>query len=136
MADARRALPSAEEVASDLAHGAPLALSLTCCEAFVLVTQLQLALRHPGNTGAPAVVARAIVDGLIPPLTQSRPALAAIIEAGWDASADVVLPFVPRVRSDGTPAAVDGVSGENLLPTAAGADRGRRWDASGDVVLP
>lgn len=49
----------------DQAAGWSLPLELDLHSALCLVGNLQLALRHPGNTGPSAGVARRIVDGII-----------------------------------------------------------------------
>ncbi len=70
----------------------PVHLDATC--AAVVIGQLQLALRHPGN--APprpaATVARALAVGLIDKLCQYEPELRAGFEMGWSPAHDVPVP--------------------------------------------
>lgn len=62
------------------AMNTPILISLTPAQAACVVGQLQIALRHPGNCGGSANVARELAETLIgafPPL--ARPAL----DQGW-----------------------------------------------------
>jgi hypothetical protein len=56
---------------------------------FVLLSQLQLALRHPGNTGASALIARQIAENMADILCQYVPEARELIEMGWDDAHDV-----------------------------------------------
>lgn len=70
-------------------------LTLNAADAFVLISQLQLALRHPDNQGRSAIIARKIVERLRSVLAQGRPAVEEIIRRGYDPQHDV------KVRHDG-----------------------------------
>ena len=58
-------------------------LELTGLEAWVLFAQLQLALRHPGNTGPGATIAREIASAIQGHIAVT-PTLAQVAERGWD----------------------------------------------------
>jgi hypothetical protein len=47
------------------ADGIQLVLNLDIGTALVVIAQIQLALRHPSNTGASAAIARQVIDGMI-----------------------------------------------------------------------
>lgn len=61
---------------------APLQLTLKRSEAFLLLSQLQLALRHPENTSYAAEWARPFADTLASAVSVS-PAIAEIVRRGW-----------------------------------------------------
>lgn len=61
----------------------PLTLPLKRSEAFMLLSQIQLALRRPENTGATADWARALGQTLEGALSVS-PAIAKIAKMGWN----------------------------------------------------
>lgn len=66
-----------------------LTLQLDVGHLAALVANLQLALRHPANTGATGEVARTLVDGIIAAVErEGRPALAALLRAGDDPAFD------------------------------------------------
>ncbi len=54
-----------------------------------LVAQVQLALRHPGNTGESAKDARKVIDAMIAQIEMSEPRLAEILRWGFDPSRDL-----------------------------------------------
>ena len=81
-----RTLPDPASVALELADAAPFLIEITPLEALQLVSQLQLAGRHPENTGAAAAYAAhfvAQIEAVMPPLAQR------VIAAGRDPAYDV-----------------------------------------------
>lgn len=67
----------------------PMQTELNGFELLVLIAQLQLALRHPGNNGAAARTANLLARRFQAYLSNARPELSDLLEAGWDASRDV-----------------------------------------------
>jgi hypothetical protein len=66
----------------------PIVLELTAVEAWILLSQIQLACRHPENTGP----SRKMVEGLarrIQDVLAQTPALYAIAQRGWDPDYDI-----------------------------------------------
>lgn len=63
----------------------------TPARAFCLIGHLQLALRHPGNTGASTEVARQIIDHLAEAISTvtETPEVKTIVEAGYNPTFDV-----------------------------------------------
>lgn len=57
--------------------------------AFMLLAQLQLALRHPGNTGMSAEVARDMARNLQAAIAVHVPEAVALMEEGWHPEFDV-----------------------------------------------
>lgn len=89
-------MPTPEQIAADIASGAySSTLQLSGFEAFTLIANLQLALRHPGNTGAPAVVARQTIATLTRVFARS-PGILALIAAGDDPAQDDAAAGAPR----------------------------------------
>jgi len=66
-------------------------LSIRPVDAWILLSQLQLALRHPKNTGPSSEAAKQIARRL-QSIVAPHGALAAVAERGWDASYDVPQP--------------------------------------------
>ena len=62
-------------------------LVLSAPEAWIILAQLQLALRHPLNNGASSDVAHRVVEEIASKVACS-PRLRAIYEAGWDPDCD------------------------------------------------
>lgn len=60
----------------------PVVIELTPAEAWIVLSQLQLALRHPQNTGPSAKIAREIAQR-IQAVVARESVLAAVAEAGW-----------------------------------------------------
>lgn len=81
-----RELPQFEDFHCELeqrqAQG-PIVAELDAVTAFTVLANLQLALRHPQNTGAGAELVRRFADLLARALGPA-PALARVIAAGWD----------------------------------------------------
>jgi hypothetical protein len=71
-------------------------LDLSGLELLVMVSQLQLALRHPGNKGAGAETARALARRIINHLRTISPAFGAVFERGWLEQYDVVYQAQPE----------------------------------------
>lgn len=65
----------------------PVHLELSKVNAWILAAQLQLALRHPKNTGPTALIGRQIVQR-IHVAVATTPALAAVAAKGWDPAQD------------------------------------------------
>ena len=61
----------------------------TPARAFILVSQLQLALRHPHNQGASAAFTRQIANNLTDAICHYIPEARELIEQGWDSAYDV-----------------------------------------------
>lgn len=80
------AVKQAERHAKDLRP--VIGLRLTWCEAWLLMAELQLALRHPLNTGAAADYARQLA-ALLEKRCASTPELAALAQLGMQPSAPV-----------------------------------------------
>jgi hypothetical protein len=79
--------PDPKAMANEIRRLPDLDLRLTPSEAFVLLAQLQLALRHPGNTGVSSDVAREIAKKLQAHL--QGPVLEYVAELGWNPDFDV-----------------------------------------------
>jgi hypothetical protein len=67
-------------LAAELRGYHPVCMTIAPFEALQLVGQLQLALRHPQNTGGSAAWARAFVEKLA---LDFGPRFRALVEAGW-----------------------------------------------------
>lgn len=63
-------------------------LELSLLDAFTVLGQLQLALRHPDNTGPAAQIARRIAGRIEAGLPQGG-AIARVAQLGWDPGADL-----------------------------------------------
>lgn len=92
-----------EAAAHALRSWPPLQLDLTAEQGFALVGELQLALRHPLNTGFGADIARAVIESLrrtLPP--QLRPLIAAGDRAELDetSSEAIELERLQRIARD------------------------------------
>jgi hypothetical protein len=61
----------------------------TPARAFMLIGHLQLALRHPSNTGASAAFARQMADNLTDAICHYIPEARELIEQGWHPGYDV-----------------------------------------------
>lgn len=70
-----------ELLALDNEHG-HIPLKLSPIEAWVIMAQIQLALRCPGNQGPTAIIAKTVAIYLQDKIA-TTPALAAVAEAGW-----------------------------------------------------
>jgi hypothetical protein len=66
---------------------------ITPGRAFILIAQLQLALRHPGNFGSSAEIARSMVETLLDAICIKVPEVEAavrnMVEAGWNPAYDI-----------------------------------------------
>ena len=82
----RRALELELEALKD--KGADIVLHLTPVQAFMLIGQIQLALRHPSNRGISAAIAEDLAHMLERILSEHGPALAELIARGWNAELD------------------------------------------------
>lgn len=65
------------------------AVEMSKVEAFMLLGQLQLALRHPHNRGPSSDVARGVARSIQEALSRGDPVLARLAEMGWDPAHDV-----------------------------------------------
>jgi len=74
---------------NELANARPLTLRLQPIEQAILLSHLQLALRHPLNTGPSAQVARRIAKRIQANLSRAGPNLRFTTEAGWNPQFDV-----------------------------------------------
>jgi hypothetical protein len=70
-------------------HPAIIELATTPARAFMMIAQLQLALRHPHNTGSSAVFAREMADNLTKVVCHYVPEAAELIAQGWEPAYDV-----------------------------------------------
>jgi len=78
----------AAEAVRALMEAPPPALDLTAFEVWVLLGQVQLALRHPANRGAAAEIARHVAHRLQAAVAPSG-ALAGLARMGWMEECDV-----------------------------------------------
>lgn len=67
----------------------PIELVTTPARLFILIAQLQLALRHPDNTGSSAEIARDLATNLTEILCIFVPEAREMIEQGWEPAYDV-----------------------------------------------
>ncbi len=79
----RQDLPDFDDVLDALLTMPPMSLALTGFEAFMLISHLQLALRHPGNKGPCAEMATQLVRTLQHLLSEHDPCIGVVIEASW-----------------------------------------------------
>ena len=77
-----------EAVQQLFADPTPMPFEMNSQQVFVLVGQLQLALRHPRNCGPASVMARGLAEVLGDMLTDLYPAVGQVIAAGWDENAE------------------------------------------------
>ncbi|MDX2215465.1 MAG: hypothetical protein SFY66_19535 [Oculatellaceae cyanobacterium bins.114] len=82
-------LPNFEQIGKILDEAEPIEMAIMPFRAFVLVGQIQLALRHPQNRGPSADVARDMAIRLQARLGQIHPAIAEALEHGWHPEFDV-----------------------------------------------
>jgi hypothetical protein len=68
---------------------AAIGFATTPARAFILISQLQLALRHPENDGGGSAIAREIAEHLTDALCFHIPEARALIELGWNPDNDV-----------------------------------------------
>lgn len=69
-------------------NGRPFILQTDALTAWCILSHLQLALRHPDNTGPTAQTAREVAEQIIATLTEPGTALRQVAEMGWDARYD------------------------------------------------
>lgn len=67
----------------------PIEMLTTPARLFILVAQLQLALRHPDNTGSSAAIARAMTENMAKVLYLYHPEAQRLIEMGWQPAHDI-----------------------------------------------
>ena len=80
----------AAELRAAQARGEAIALVIQPADALLLLAHVQQALRHPANTGAPAIRARELGERLALLLGQvTGPAVQDVARRGWDAAYDV-----------------------------------------------
>ncbi len=63
-------------------------MASTPARLYILIAQIQLALRHPGNTGASAEIAREIVLNMTEAICHYVPEARESIEMGWNPAYD------------------------------------------------
>jgi len=73
----------------DLTALEPVQLRIRPWVAFIILTQLQLALRHPENRGVSASIAQDFARLQLEPIAGATPALRELIKLGWDPNHDV-----------------------------------------------
>lgn len=64
-------------------------MASTPARLYILIAQIQLALRHPENTGASAVIAREIALNMTEAICHHIPEARETIEQGWNPAYDV-----------------------------------------------
>ncbi len=69
-------------------NGVPFVFATDALSAWAVMCQLQLALRHPENTGETSKTARDIAQGIIEQIAPEGTALRQLAEAGWDEKYD------------------------------------------------
>lgn len=73
---------------------------------FILVANLQLAIRHPGNTGASAEIAREMAENLTNMICSKVPQARNLIEQGWNPEYDLTREeyedggYLPKMNQD------------------------------------
>lgn len=77
------------EVFHKLKDAEPIPLSIDASAAFLLICQLQLALRHPGNNGDGSVIIRQIATVLEQAIGERVPEAVTQLEKGWHPEFDV-----------------------------------------------
>lgn len=71
-------------------------MATTPGRAFILLGQIQLALRHPHNTGPGAAYAREMADHLTDAICHFVPDARELIEQGWNPGYDVTREYYDR----------------------------------------
>lgn len=64
-------------------------MASTPARLYILISQIQLAARHPGNTGPSAAIARQIADNMTDAICHHIPEARETIEQGWNPAYDV-----------------------------------------------
>lgn len=82
-------MPSLNQISHILSQAPPIEMAIEPFRCFVLVSQLQLALRHPDNTGSSADIARDMAMRLQAKLGHLDPAIALALESGWHPEFDM-----------------------------------------------
>jgi hypothetical protein len=80
---------NARDFAERVARLEPLPFTLSPYTAVVIVSQIQLALRHPGNVGELAKQARHIARTLQERLAEQDPEVGRYLEQGWHEVFDI-----------------------------------------------
>jgi hypothetical protein len=70
-------------------HPKALGLFFTPAKAFMLIAQLQLALRHPDNVGDTALIARQLAEQLAEFVCREIPEAREVIDRGWQPCYDM-----------------------------------------------
>jgi hypothetical protein len=94
-------LPPFDDVLEALQIRPPITWQLSALQGWIVLTQLQLALRHPHNTGASAQLVRELAQALQDAVAPDG-ALAALAAAGWDPAQDVPAPGTVCTHCHGT----------------------------------
>jgi hypothetical protein len=68
---------------------AAIGFATTPARAFILIAQLQLALRHPENDGGSSAIAYEIAEHLADAICHHIPEARELIEAGWNPENDI-----------------------------------------------
>jgi hypothetical protein len=74
-------------------HPAIVEVVTTPARAFMMIAQLQLALRHPYNTGSSAAFAKEMAENLAKVVCHYVPEAAELIAQGWDESYDTTAEY-------------------------------------------
>jgi len=81
-------MPSLEDL--NLLYRAPVTpVMISGQDMFCLLATIQLALRHPGMTGATAEIARAFAEELQKRIVAASPGMKDLCAAGWDPEYDL-----------------------------------------------
>lgn len=80
---------TANELAQALGNAPAWSVTIEAYTAFILISQLQLAARHPENTGPAANLAKGFAVNLAQIFNSIDPRIVAIIDKGWDPNFDI-----------------------------------------------
>jgi hypothetical protein len=78
----------------------PIEMITTPARLLILITQLQLALRHPNNTGESATITRKFIENMTEAIGRFHPEAKTHIERGWDTNADMSKEQLEAVHND------------------------------------
>lgn len=82
-------IPNFNRIKFVLSNIPPIQLEIDAVQALTIVSQIQLALRHPENQNDSSAIARSLAQQVGGLLSQFDPELAKLIEAGWNPERDL-----------------------------------------------